>query len=160
MSLELKGEKLEFWSFYPVLADEVIAKGDFVYWDGTSVKSAANYTWASSDAATRTAFKAAFLGIAGDDHRAGDSARDMKVFTDAEVGVDLGTANTFAPGDLLGISITAGVLDNQKMNKVTPASEAIGSIQRRYATSVSSVRAWVRSSRGGPGVLGYKEAIA
>lgn len=143
-------------SYFPVLADEVIAVGDPLWWDETNfgVKKASSFTWAVSDASTRRDIKRYFVGFALDAHRVGDPLTTLPVATEIECDATV-IAATFEPGDMLGITgDAAAALLNSSLTKVQDPQEAIATVLRRYPTSnVTTARILGVASKMGPGIL-------
>jgi hypothetical protein len=127
-----------------------IARGDLCYWNATSsiVQAAANFTWATSDAATRRNFKRYFVGIALDDQRATDVARTMSFASIAEILAD----RTSATGVLTSLfgpdGNAATALLNQTIIAVQDPAEAIGETVRNDGAATDTGRISIRGQIG------------
>ena len=127
-----------------------IARGDLCYWNATSgiVQSAANFTWAVSDAATRRNFKRYFVGIALDDQRDTNLARTMSFASIAEVEIDR-TSATGVITSLFGPDGNAATaLYNQTIIAVQDPAEAIGETVRHDGSATAYARLSIRGQIG------------
>jgi hypothetical protein len=135
-------------AFFPVALNQVIAVGDLVWFDGTTLKSAADFTWDTSDAKTRRKIKKDFAGVALDAHRNGDLAGILPVAVVCEADASAASSSPTFPG-LIGIAGDgAAALINQKVILVTDPREAIGAVLRKY-TSQTTLRVMISGNQAG-----------
>ena len=151
MGINLDGASIEHSVPLPVAKDEVIDRGDLVYWNAgtTSIRQASAFTWETSGPVTRRQFKKLFAGIALDYHRSGDAAGVMQVATIALVEVGI-VSRAVVPGELLGPNDASSLLVVQTMLRTQDPSEAIGEVAKDHTTAVTTTKAWIRSNLFGP----------
>jgi hypothetical protein len=135
-------------------AETVIEIGDLVYQDMDNVKSAAIQANQGTKAANQELFADAFLGVAMQRSRAGDTD-PIRVATTGVFEFDC-AAGTFELGDLIGADASVGgdALLNQQVAKVAASKQAIGRAAKRLAASQTSVLVDVRSTVMTGGVEG------
>lgn len=146
--LQLRGMPFEEVQFFPISADIVIAVGDFVWWDGTTVRAASAFTWDTSDVITRKQFKQKFAGIAKDAHRSGDAAGLFAVVVSAEIIVTL-TSGTPSLGTMIAPEDASSLLIDQKAVLVQDPAEAIGVVSRARGASSTEVYAIIAGTISG-----------
>jgi hypothetical protein len=146
-----RGSLIEEFVHYPVALNQVVAVGDMVYFDGTTVKPASDFTWDSSDVQTRREFKAKFAGIACDAHLATDGACLLKVASVCEADATI-TSTTVSVGDLVGPEDESSLLVAQKLVKVVDPAEAVGIVVRKYGT-VTTCRVQFFGTKGGTAAI-------
>lgn len=137
-------------AFFPVAADAVINVGDPLWYDTTNhvVKEASTFTWTSSNAATRRDFKRYFAGIALNSHRSGDPADVLPVAVVAECDATV-ASGTFEPKDLVGLTGNGAALLNTSLTSVADPAEAVGTVMRRYPSSVTTARVYIHGAMMG-----------
>jgi hypothetical protein len=135
-------------------AETVIEIGDLVYQDVDNVKSAAIQANQGTKAANQELFAHAFLGVAMQRSRAGDTD-PIRVATTGVFEFDC-AAGTFELGDLIGpdATVAGDELLNQQVVKVAASKRAIGRTAKRLTTLQTSVLVDVRSTIMTGGVEG------
>jgi hypothetical protein len=135
-------------------AATVIEIGDLLWQDTDDAKPAAALSNHSSQTANQQALAAAFLGVAMQRSRNGDSA-PIRVATTGVFEFDCGSG-TFELGDLIGADKNAantGLL-SQQVAKVAQGPYAIGRVAKREPVAATSVWIDVRSTIMTGGVTG------
>ena len=130
----------------PVASTTVIEIGDLVFYDTDNAKPAAMQTNQTTKPLNQTMFAGKFLGVAMQASPAG-STTPIRVVTNGVFEFDC-TSNTFELGNFVGIEVkpsNTGV-ENQKLDKLTTASGAIGRVCRREGTATSTVQVHLRST--------------
>ncbi len=142
----------------PVVAavdsDTVIEIGDLLWQDTDDAKPASDITDQGTETANQTALADAFLGVAMQRSRSGDTA-PVRVAATGVFEFDC-PSGTFELGDLVGADENAGgdALLNQQVDSVAAAAYAIGRIAKRQASAVTSVLIDIRSTVMTGGVEG------
>jgi len=128
--------------------------GDIVWQDADDAKPASSQTDQGSETANQEALADAFLGVAMQRSRSGDTA-PIRVATTGVFEFDC-PSGTFELGDLVGADENAGgdALLNQQVAPVAAAAYAIGRVAKRQAAAVTSVLIDVRSTVMTGGVEG------
>lgn len=137
--------------FNPVDSAQIIEIGDLVFLNTDDVRAASQFTWGSSLAITQESFHDAFLGVAEQRSRSGDTD-DIRVSTEGEFEFECDAA-TFEIGDLVGPADSgSSSLEDQKVVAVATENLAIGRVARRYASNTTVVRVRIKSTvmLGGP----------
>ncbi len=127
-------------------AATVIEIGDLLWQDTDDAKPAAVLSDHSSQAANQQALAAAFLGVAMQRSRNGDST-PVRVATTGVFEFDC-ASSTFELGDLLGADKNAannGLL-SQQVAKVAQSQDAIGRVAKREPAATTSVLVDIRST--------------
>jgi hypothetical protein len=127
-------------------AATVIEIGDLLWQDTDDAKPAAALADHSSQAANQQALAAAFLGVAMQRSRNGDSA-PIRVATTGVFEFDC-ASGTFELGDLAGADKNAannGLL-NQQIAKVAQSQSAIGRVAKREPVATTNVLVDIRST--------------
>lgn len=144
---------------FPVSADIVIEAGDFVYYDGTTIKAASSFTYDTSDKLTRQKFRRQFAGVALTPHRVGDPAGILQVATICEGDIDAVSGSPVF-GDCVGLDVDATpLLEDQKVELVKDAQEAIGQVIRHYGTSITKTRILVQGMKAGLKAADYNDVL-
>jgi predicted RecA/RadA family phage recombinase len=130
----------------PVESATVIEIGDLVYYDVNFAKPASMQAFQTVKTTNQSNFAGKFLGVAMQASPAG-STKPIRVSTSGVFEYDC-TATTFELGNLVAIEENAGrtSLENQKLEKVTATTNAIGRVCRREGTSTTSVQVQLRST--------------
>jgi len=124
----------------------VIEIGDLVWQDTDDAKPASGLSNHSSQTANQQALAAAFLGVAMQRSRSGESA-PIRVATTGVFEFDC-ASGTFELGDFMGADKNAandGLL-NQQAAKVAQTSYAVGRVAKRAAVATTSVLVDIRST--------------
>ena len=135
-----------------VVASTVIETGDLVYLDSGTAKPASSQTNQTTKPANQTLFAGKFLGVAMQSSPAG-SDTPVRIATSGVFELDC-NANTFELGNYVGIETKTGGLENQKVDKTTDTSNALGRIVRREPTSTTTVLVEIVSTVMAGGVKG------
>jgi hypothetical protein len=132
----------------------VIEIGDLVRQDTDDAKPASSLADLGSETANQEAFAGAFLGVAMQRSRSGETA-PIRVATTGVFEMDC-PSDTFELGALVGANEnTAGnALLNQQVAKVALSQYAIGRIAKRQPTATTSVLVDIRSTVMTGGVEG------
>ncbi len=135
-------------------ADTVIEIGDLVWQDADDAKPASMLTDLGTETANQEALAHAFLGVAMQRSRSGESA-PLRVATTGVFEFDC-PSSTFELGDLVGADENAAgdALLNQQVAEVAASRYAIGRIAKRQAAATTSVLVDVRSTVMTGGVEG------
>ena len=135
-------------------ADTVIEIGDLLWQDADDAKPASMLTNHGTKTANQEALAHAFLGVAMQRSRSGETA-PLRVATTGVFEFDC-ASGTFELGDMLGAEAnTAGdALLNQQVAKVAASRYAIGRVAKRQAAATTSVLVDVRSTVMTGGVEG------
>ena len=147
----------------PVIAavdsDSVIEIGDLLWQDGDDAKPASAISDQGTEAENQAALAAAFLGVAMQRSRAGDTV-PIRVATTGVFEFDC-PSGTFELGDLVGADENAAgeALLNQQVDAVAAADRAIGRAAKRNAAAAPSVLIDVRSTVMTGGVAGTTAAV-
>ena len=142
----------------PVVAavdsDTVIEIGDLLWQDTDDAKPASDITDQGTETANQTALADAFLGVAMQRSRSGDTA-PVRVAATGVFEFDC-PSGTFELGDLVGADENAAgdALLNQQVDSVAAAAYAIGRIAKRQAVAATSVLIDIRSTVMTGGVEG------
>jgi len=129
-----------------VASATVIEKGDLLYLDsGTgTAKPASDFTWNTNLAVTQEGFHDAFLGVAMQSSKSGDT-KDIAIASGGEFGLDCAAAQ-FTAGELLGAAKAAGnTLENQKVASVATANLAVGHGTTQYTANTTTVKTEISS---------------
>ena len=128
----------------------VINIGDLICISSGKAIPAASVTWNTNIATTQEAMHDAFLGIALEQSRAGDTD-DISVATAGEVEFDCASAS-FALGDLVGSAKQTGnAIESQKVVSVATANLAVGRVCKITASQTKvTVRIQSVLLTGGP----------
>lgn len=128
--------------------------GDLLYLDGDDAKPASAQADEGSEAANQEAFAAAFLGVAMQRSRVGDTA-PVRVATTGVFQFDC-PSGTFEIGRMVGPDegATGDALLDQQVVGVATSARAIGRIARRESDSVTSVLVAIASTVMTGGVSG------
>ena len=128
--------------------------GDLLYLDGDDAKPASALADEGSETANQETFAAAFLGVAMQRSRAGDTA-PVRVATTGVFQFDC-PSGTFEIGRMVGPdeNATGDALLDQQVAGVTTSARAIGRIARREPDSVTSVLVAIASTVMTGGVSG------
>jgi hypothetical protein len=132
----------------------VIEIGDIVWQDSDDAKPASGLTNRGSQTANQEALAHAFLGVAMQRSRDGDSA-PIRVATTGVFELDCASAS-FELGDMVGANKNAandGLL-SQQVVKVSQSKYAIGRIAKREVAATTSVLVDIRSTVMTGGVEG------
>lgn len=137
----------------------VIEIGDLVWQDADDAKPASDITNQGTKADNQEALAAAFLGVAMQRSRNGDTA-PIRVATTGVFEFDC-PSGTFELGGLLGADAEAAghPLLNQQVAAVATAALAIGRVAKRQAVAITSVLIDVRSTVMTGGVAGSTAAV-
>jgi len=132
----------------------VIEIGDLLWQDTDDAKPASSLTDQGSETANQDAFAAAFLGVAMQRSRNGESA-PIRVATTGVFEFDC-PSGTFELGDLVGADENAAgdALLDQQVAAVSSSQYAIGRAARREPNATTSVLVDVRSTVMTGGVEG------
>jgi hypothetical protein len=116
--------------------------GDLMYHDTNDAKPASSQADQSSKAANQALFAPLFAGVSQEKKVATDVAGEITVAADW-VGEMSCVSSTFEVGDYVTVTeIGAGTaLEDQKLEKTTDATLAIGQVIKRYGSATTSV--WV-----------------
>ena len=135
-------------------AATVIEIGDLVWQDTDDAKPASGQSDHSSEIANQEALADAFLGVAMQRSRSGETA-PIRVATTGVFELDC-PSGTFELGDLGGADENAAgnALLNQQVAKVGESRYAIGRIAKRQAAAATSVLVDIRSTVMTGGVEG------
>ncbi len=142
----------------PVVAavdsDTVIEIGDLLWQDTDDAKPASDITDQGTEPANQEALADAFLGVAMQRSRSGDTA-PVRVAATGVFEFDC-PSGTFELGDLIGADENAAgdALLNQQVASVATAACAIGRIAKRQVVAVTSVLIDIRSTVMTGGVEG------
>ena len=121
-------------------ADTIIEAGDLVFLDGDDVKPASDFTFTTDLATTQANFAAAFLGVAHQQSKAGETDDiSVDVSPHAVYEFDVNGA-TYEVGDLLGPDELSGAIMNQQLEAVGSAALAIARAVEYRANSSSLLR--------------------
>ena len=128
--------------------------GDLLYLDEDDAKPASALADQGSEAANQEAFAAAFLGVAMQRSRAGDTA-PIRVATTGVFQFDC-PAGTFEIGRMVGPreNVSADGLRDQQLTTVANSGQAVGRLARREPDSVTSVLVAIASTVMTGGVSG------
>ncbi len=151
MPINLDGASIEFARDFPVAADEVIVRGDMVWWDAsaTSLKPASDFTWDTSGPITRRQFKVVFAGIAMEDRRAGDAKGTIRVAISALIDSTI-ISRAIVPGELVGPDDASSKLLDQVLERQQDPSECIGEAARDHTTAVTVTKILIRGNLMNP----------
>jgi hypothetical protein len=129
-----------------VAAETVIEIGDLVYQDTDNAKPASLEASQGTEGANQELFAHAFLGVAMQRSRAGDTD-PVRVATTGVFEFDCLPA-AFELGDLVGADAAAAgtPLLDQQVVKVAASKQAIGRVAKRVATPQTSVLVDIRST--------------
>lgn len=124
----------------------VIELGDLVFQEANGdVKPASSFTWSSDLPTTQDAFANAFLGVAMQRSRSGDTD-PIRVATAGVFEFPCASA-TFELGGLIGpAKATGNALEDQKVLGINEFDRAIGRVARRVGTADTKV--WVEIASG------------
>ncbi len=142
----------------PVVAavdtESTIEIGDLIWLDGGLAKPAHSFPPAGTAAATRRSFAAAFLGVAMQQSRRGES-QAIRVATRGVFEFDV-AATTCSLGQWVGLAIdqTSGSPLSQQVEKVTEAAEAIGRVAARSDRPTTKILVEICSTVMAGGVAG------
>ncbi|MEN6450369.1 MAG: hypothetical protein ABFC96_07760 [Thermoguttaceae bacterium] len=140
-------------------AETIIEIGDLLWHDTNDAKPASAIASLGSKAANQQAFARAFLGVAMQRSRSGETA-PIRVATTGVFEFDC-PSGTFELGNLIGADATATfTLLNQQVAKVSASECAIGRVAKRQASAVASVLVDVRSTVMTGGVEGASRTEA
>lgn len=135
-----------------VASADVIEVGDLVIDSGSGVvKAMSAVTWDTNIATTQEAGHDAFLGVAQERSRSGDT-NPIRVHTTGVHEFDCASA-TFEIGDLVGPAKQSGNgIESQKVVAVATPNLAIGRVAKRYGSNTTKVLVAVDSVKmnGGP----------
>ncbi|MCE5268834.1 MAG: DUF2190 family protein [Planctomycetaceae bacterium] len=139
-------------------AGTVIEIGDLVWQDTDDAKPASMLADTGTKAGSQEALAHAFLGVAMQRSRSGETA-PLRVATTGVFELDC-ASGTFELGDLVGADENAAgvALVNQQAVKVAASSCAIGRIAKRQPTATTSVLVDIRSTVMTGGVEGGSRA--
>ena len=151
MAINLDGAQIEFARDLPVAADEVIAKGDMVWWDAanTTLKPASDFTFDTDGPTTRKKFKVVFAGVAMEDRRAGDAKGTIRVAVIALLDSTI-ISRALVPGELLGPDDASSLLVNQVLERQQDPSECIAEAARDHTTAVTVTKVLIRGNLMNP----------
>lgn len=116
--------------------------GDLMYYDAAedNMKPAGQFTDYGTAADTQRAFAALFAGLSLSPQSATDSTgRLYRGLIDTIVDYPC-VSSTFAVGDYVAPTYTAGLLSDQQVTKVTDVTRAIGKVIKSYTSATTSVR--------------------
>jgi len=132
----------------------VIEIGDLLWQDTDDAKPASSLTDQGSETANQDAFAAAFLGVAMQRSRSGDTA-PIRVATTGVFEFDC-PSGTFELGDLVGADENAAgdALLDQQVAAVSSSQYAIGRVAKREPSATTSALVDVRSTVMTGGVEG------
>ena len=132
----------------------VIEIGDLLWQDADDAKPASSLADQGSETANQEAFTDAFLGVAMQRSRSGDTD-PIRVATTGVFEFDC-PSGTFELGDLVGADENAGGdgLLNQQVASVSQSQYAVGRVAKRVPTAATSVLVDVRSTVMTGGVKG------
>jgi hypothetical protein len=135
-------------------AATVIEIGDLLWQDTDDAKPAAGLSNHGTEAANQQALANAFLGVAMQRSRSGETA-PVRVATTGVFEFDC-ASGTFELGDLVGVDTNAGgtALLNQQVAKVSDSLHAIGRIAKRQSAATTAVLVDIRSTVMTGGVEG------
>ena len=124
----------------------VIEIGDLLWQDTDDAKPASSLADQGSETDNQAAFTAAFLGVAMQRSRSGDTA-PIRVATTGVFEFDC-PSGTFELGDLIGADENAAgdALLDQQVDAVADAQYAVGRVAKREASAATSVLVDVRST--------------
>ncbi len=128
--------------------------GDLVYLDGDDAKPAPAAADQGSETANQEAFSAAFLGVAMQQSRAGDTA-GIRVATTGVFQFEC-PSGTFEIGQMVGAdeNTSGDALLAQRVAPVAASAAAIGRVARREPDSVTAVLVAIASTVMTGGVAG------
>jgi hypothetical protein len=110
--------------------------------DSYKAKPASSLSDQGSDTLNQALFASLFAGFSLSQQLSTDStARGARILTEGDIELTCESA-TFAPGDFVTPTDTAGVLSDQSVQKTTDETLAIGKVIKRYSSSTTKV--WVR----------------
>ena len=147
----------------PVIAavdsDTVIEIGDLLLQDTDDAKPASDITDQGTETDNQAALADAFLGVAMQRSRAGDTA-PIRVATTGVFEFDC-PSGTFELGDLVGADENGGgdALLNQQVDSVAAADYAVGRVAKRQGSAVTSVLVDIRSTVMTGGVKGTTAVV-
>jgi hypothetical protein len=135
-------------------AATVIEIGDLVWQDTDDAKPAASQADQGSEAANQEALADAFLGVAMQRSRSGETA-PVRVATTGVFEFDC-PSSTFELGDLLGADENAdgNALLNQQVAKVSASKYAVGRVAKRVSAAATTLLVDIRSTVMTGGVEG------
>ena len=135
-------------------SDTVIEIGDLVLLNTDDAKPASMLVDHGTKAANQAAFAAAFLGVAMQRSRSGETA-PIRVATTGVFEFDC-ASGTFELGDMVGLDENAAgnALLNQQVAKVTVSQDAVARVAKRQPTAGTSVLIDIRSTVMTGGVNG------
>lgn len=123
--------------------------GDLMYHDSDDVKPASSQADQGSAGANQDLFAPLFAGVAGDSRKSGDTQAltDFLVWTDVIATYDC-VSDTYEVGDYVTVTeVTAGTsLEDQKLEKTTDETRAIGRCVKRVGTAATRVKVRLISS--------------
>src|ERR1051326_4354140 len=129
-------------------ASEAAYIGDLSWYDSTNhcLRSASQFTDAGNAVATQAAFALLFAGVFMSKQLSTDStARGARALIDFIWEYPC-ASSTFAVGDYVAPTYTAGVLSDQQVSKVTDPSLAIGRVVKEYTSATTGVKVRLTSS--------------
>ena len=122
----------------------VIEVGDMIYLVSGKAKPAADLAWDTNIATTQETFHDAFLGVALQRSRDGDTD-DIAYASKGEFEFDCASA-TFAMGALVGVAKQSGdAIENQKVVGVAGANLAVGRVTRIVTSAATTVHVAIES---------------
>lgn len=131
-----------------------VERGNFVYWDGTSLKKASNWTWATSDAASRRAITPQFAGVIDVENPVTNTISKTHALYTTGLAKFTIASSTYNQGQLVGIAGNgSSTLYNDTVAIVTDPREAIGFIWKDYASATTEVEVMYFSAYGELGVF-------
>lgn len=131
-----------------------VERGNFVYWDGTSLKKASNWTWATSDAASRRAITPQFAGVIDVENPVTNTISKTHALYTTGLAKFTISSSTYNQWQMVGIAGNgSSTLHNDTVAIVTDPREAIGFIWKDYASATTEVEVMYFSSYGENGTM-------
>lgn len=131
---------------FRVDADTVIEAGDLVYLDGDDVKPASAFPWDTDLATTQAAFAAAFVGVAHQQSRAGETDDiSVDLSPHAVYEFDVNPA-AYEVGDVLAPDESSNTLMNQQLEAVASGTLGIARAAEYKPASASRLRITIASA--------------
>ncbi len=136
---------------------EVIEIGDLLWQDTDTAKVASAQHGQGSETANQEAFANAFLGVAMQRSRSGDTAT-VRIAATGVFEFDVLKGECFELGDPIGVSccnhMGPTIPQSQQVTKVSNSRYAIGRVAKREASATTSVLVDIRSTVMTGGVVG------
>lgn len=127
---------------WPVIAGVDFEVGDLLYYDTATggVKPMADYTWATSDSATRKLAKPCFVGVATETRTGKELVNTTTVVSSGGIYSFTMVSGTPMIGTLLGVDGNgSSTLYSTVLEIVTDIKDAIGYCTKKYAAATTTV---------------------